>query len=125
MIWLDVSRAVTSSCVAQGLLARDPGSDRAQGRPFRENISENSALYYSLLGVAAVAINGATDFQPEVNRWLQLTQMDWHFRTRLIATMVLDYGLAWAIELTLKYFFGQTLPKVDRLSLVRHGPDNA
>ena len=47
-----------------------------QGRPFREGITENSALYYGLLGVAAVAFSGATDFVPEFNRWLQLVEMD-------------------------------------------------
>lgn len=47
-----------------------------QGRPFREGITENSALYYGLLGVAAVAFSGATDFIPEFNRWLQLVEMD-------------------------------------------------
>lgn len=46
-----------------------------QGRPFREGITENSALYYGLLGVAAVAFSGATDFVPEFNRWLQLVEM--------------------------------------------------
>ena len=46
-----------------------------QGRPFREGIRENSALYYGLLGVAAVAFSGATDFVPEFNRWLQLVDM--------------------------------------------------
>lgn len=48
---------------------------RPQGRPFREGITENSALYYGLLGVAAVAFSGATDFVPEFNRWLQLVEM--------------------------------------------------
>lgn len=47
-----------------------------KGRPFREGITENSALYYGLLGVAAVALNGATDFVPEINKWLQLVDMD-------------------------------------------------
>lgn len=47
-----------------------------QGRPFREGITENSALYYGLLSVAGVAICGATDFIPELNRWLQLVEMD-------------------------------------------------
>lgn len=35
------------------------------GRPFREGITENPALYYGLLGVAAIAINGASsEFSP-------------------------------------------------------------
>jgi cation-transporting ATPase 13A1 len=45
------------------------------GRPFREGITENSALYYGLLGVAFIAVNGATNFVSEINSWLQLTPM--------------------------------------------------
>lgn len=47
-----------------------------QGRPFREGITENSALYWGLLGAAGVAFSGATDFIPEMNRWLQVVEMD-------------------------------------------------
>lgn len=47
-----------------------------QGRPFREGIRENSALFYGLVGASAVAFSGATDFMPEMNRWLQIVEMD-------------------------------------------------
>jgi manganese-transporting P-type ATPase len=47
-----------------------------QGRPFREGIRENSALYWGLVGASAVAFSGATDFVPELNRWLQIVEMD-------------------------------------------------
>ncbi|KAG1795219.1 hypothetical protein EV424DRAFT_1475431 [Suillus variegatus] len=43
-----------------------------QGRPFREGICENSSLYWGLVGASAVAFSGATDFMPELNRWLQI-----------------------------------------------------
>lgn len=46
-----------------------------QGRPFREGIRENSALYYGLVGASAVAFSGATDLMPELNRWLQIVEM--------------------------------------------------
>lgn len=46
-----------------------------QGRPFREGITENSALYWGLIGAAAVAFSGATDFIPELNRPLQIVEM--------------------------------------------------
>ncbi|GAA5826152.1 hypothetical protein JCM11251_007183 [Rhodosporidiobolus azoricus] len=82
-----------------------------QGRPFREGITENSALYYGLLGVAAVAFSGATDFFPEFNRWLQLVDMQWSFRYRLCIVMVLDYGGAWLADIVLKYFFADNHPK--------------
>lgn len=47
-----------------------------QGRPFREGIRENSALYWGLVGASCVAFSGATDFIPELNRWLQVVEMD-------------------------------------------------
>lgn len=46
-----------------------------KGRPFREGIRENSTLYYGLVGASAVAFSGATDFMPELNRWLQIVEM--------------------------------------------------
>ena len=46
-----------------------------QGRPFREGIRENPALYYGLLGAGAVAFGGAIDLMPELNRWLQIVEM--------------------------------------------------
>lgn len=82
-----------------------------QGRPFRENISENSALYYGLLGVAAVAFSGATDFVPEFNRWLQLVEMQKSFRYRLCAVMVIDYGGAWLTDIVLKSLLSDATPK--------------
>lgn len=47
-----------------------------QGRPFREGIRENSKLYWGLVGASAVAFSGATDFFPDLNRWLQIVEMD-------------------------------------------------
>jgi cation-transporting ATPase 13A1 len=46
-----------------------------QGRPFREGIRENKYLFYGLVGATAVAYSGATDFMPELNRWLQIVEM--------------------------------------------------
>ncbi|KPV77055.1 uncharacterized protein RHOBADRAFT_48125 [Rhodotorula graminis WP1] len=82
-----------------------------QGRPFRENISENSALYYGLLGVAAVAFSGATDFVPEFNRWLQLVDMDTSFRTKLCVVMAADFAGAWVVDIALKTLFANNKPK--------------
>lgn len=47
-----------------------------QGRPFREGIRENPALFWGLVGASAVAFSGATDFMPELNRWLQIVEME-------------------------------------------------
>jgi manganese-transporting P-type ATPase len=47
-----------------------------QGRPFREGIRENSVLWWGLVGASTVAFSGATDFMPEINRWLQIVEMN-------------------------------------------------
>jgi hypothetical protein len=49
--------------------------DLLQGRPFREGIRENPALFWGLVGAGAVAFGGAIDFMPELNRWLQIVEM--------------------------------------------------
>ncbi|KAG1786348.1 hypothetical protein EV424DRAFT_1570503 [Suillus variegatus] len=47
-----------------------------QGRPFREGIRENLSLYWGLVGASAVAFSGGMDFMPELNRWLQIIEME-------------------------------------------------
>jgi cation-transporting ATPase 13A1 len=99
-----------------------------QGRPFREGIRENSALYWGLVGASCVAFSGATDFIPELNRWLQVVEMDFsvshrrfdcvsfsansqQFKLRLTASMIIDFMGCWAIETVCKYLFADLEPK--------------
>ncbi|KAG8985011.1 hypothetical protein FRB93_006112 [Tulasnella sp. JGI-2019a] len=82
-----------------------------QGRPFREGIRENSALWWGLVGAGSVAFSGATDFVPEVNRWLQIVELSNDFKLRLTATMVIDFVGCWAIELACKALFADLEPR--------------
>ncbi|KAJ3913246.1 endoplasmic reticulum Ca-transporting P-type ATPase [Lentinula edodes] len=82
-----------------------------QGRPFREGIRENSALFYGLLGASAVAFSGSTDFLPELNRWLQIVEMEGMFKVKLTLSMILDLGGCWVIEAVCKYVFAELEPK--------------
>ncbi|KAM0787920.1 hypothetical protein ACM66B_006126 [Microbotryomycetes sp. NB124-2] len=82
-----------------------------QGRPFRENISENSALHYSLLGVAGVVVAGATNFVPEFTVWLQIVDMSSSFRLKLCVCMAVDYAAAWLADIVLKRLFANNKPK--------------
>jgi cation-transporting ATPase 13A1 len=98
-----------------------------QGRPFREGIRENSALYWGLVGASGVAFSGATDFIPELNRWLQVVEMDYsvshrfferlisadspQFKLRLTASMIIDFIGCWVIENVCKYLFADLEPK--------------
>lgn len=82
-----------------------------QGRPFREGIRENPALYWGLVGASAVAFSGATDFMPEINRWLQIVEMANSFKVQLTGMMILDFAGCWVIEKVCKYFFAELEPK--------------
>ncbi|KAI0084671.1 endoplasmic reticulum Ca-transporting P-type ATPase [Irpex rosettiformis] len=82
-----------------------------QGRPFREGIRENSALYWGLVGASAVAFSGSTDFVPELNRWLQIVEMKDLFKFKLTATMAVDFVGCWVIEVICKQLFADLEPK--------------
>jgi len=82
-----------------------------QGRPFREDIKENKPLFYGLLGAAAVAFCGATNFVPEANGWLQLVDMPTSFRMTLCIVMCMDFGGAMLVEMIAKFLFSDVRPK--------------
>jgi cation-transporting ATPase 13A1 len=82
-----------------------------QGRPFREGIRENKALWYGLLGASAVAFSGALDVLPEMNRWLQIVEMENSFQFRLTVAMIIDFAGCWVIEKVCKYLFADLEPK--------------
>ncbi|KDQ55430.1 hypothetical protein JAAARDRAFT_208707 [Jaapia argillacea MUCL 33604] len=82
-----------------------------QGRPFREGIRENSALWWGLVGASAVAFSGATDFMPELNRWLQIVEMESSFKLRLTIVMIADFAGCFVIEVVCKHLFADLEPK--------------
>ncbi|RDB26777.1 Manganese-transporting ATPase 4 [Hypsizygus marmoreus] len=82
-----------------------------QGRPFREGIRENPALWWGLVGASTVAFSGATDFMPELNRWLQIVEMESSFKTRLTAVMIIDFVGCWVLEKVCKFLFADLEPK--------------
>jgi len=82
-----------------------------QGRPFREGIRENPTLWWGLMAASAVAFSGATDFMPELNRWLQIVEMESSFKARLSITMVADFIGCWLVEIVCKALFADLAPK--------------
>lgn len=76
-----------------------------QGKPFRESITDNKGMYYGILGVAALAFSGATEFIPELNEAMKFVPMTTEFKIKLTTSMILDLVLTWLIENVLKYFF--------------------
>lgn len=68
--------------------------------------------------MAAVALNGAVDFVPELNKWLQLVDMSFDFRMKLTIIMILDYGGAWAIDKVLKRSLADIKPRPSERAFV-------
>lgn len=75
------------------------------GAPFKENIRDNKGMFYGILGVAALAFSGSTEFIPELNEAIKFVKMSDEFKFKLTAAMVLDFGGAYMMEQGFKYFF--------------------
>ncbi|OXV10513.1 hypothetical protein Egran_01725 [Elaphomyces granulatus] len=82
-----------------------------QGRPFRESIRENKAMYWGLVGASAVAFSCATEFIPELNGKLRLVPFSTEFKFTLTVLMIVDYAGCWLVETALKRLFSDFRPK--------------
>lgn len=82
-----------------------------QGRPFRESIRENKAMYWGLIAASAVAFSCATEFVPEINEKLRLVPFSNEFKMTLTVLMIFDYAGCYVIENVLKHFFSDFRPK--------------
>lgn len=82
-----------------------------QGRPFRESIRENKAMYWGLIAASGVAFSCATEFVPEVNEKLRLVPFSTEFKITLTVLMIFDYAGCWLIETVLKNLFSDFRPK--------------
>ncbi|KAJ5240105.1 ATPase P-type K/Mg/Cd/Cu/Zn/Na/Ca/Na/H-transporter [Penicillium chermesinum] len=82
-----------------------------QGRPFRESIRENKAMYWGLVAASACAFSCATEFVPEINEKLRLVPFTNEFKLTLTALMIVDYAGCYIIENVLKHFFSDFRPK--------------
>ena len=82
-----------------------------QGRPFRESIRENKAMYWGLCAASGVAFSCATEFIPELNEKLRLVPFSTEFKITLTILMIFDYGGCWLIENVLKHLFSDFHPK--------------
>ncbi|CAG8294466.1 unnamed protein product [Penicillium olsonii] len=82
-----------------------------QGRPFRESIRENKAMYWGLVAASGVAFSCATEFIPELNEKLRLVPFTTEFKVTLTVLMIFDYGGCWIIENVLKHLFSDFRPK--------------
>lgn len=82
-----------------------------QGRPFRELIRENKAMYWGLVAASGVAFSCATEFIPELNEKMRLVPFSTEFKVTLTVLMIIDYAGCWIIENVLKNLFSDFRPK--------------
>jgi cation-transporting ATPase 13A1 len=76
-----------------------------QGRPFRESLSENRAMFYGILGVSGLAFVCAMELMPEINEQMKLVKFTEEFKLKMAVVMALDYVLCFVIEKGLKAGF--------------------
>jgi cation-transporting ATPase 13A1 len=82
-----------------------------QGRPFREALSENRAMFYGIVGVSALAFVCSLELMPEINQSMKMVPFSDEFRMNLTMAMALDYAACWSIEVLLKMTFSDFRPK--------------
>ena len=82
-----------------------------QGLPFRESIIQNKAMFNSLCIVSFIAFAAGAELFDELNSMMQLVPFPPEFRVKLLATMSLDFGIAWLIETVCWYFFSNNRPQ--------------
>jgi len=86
-----------------------------EGRPFREGIRENKALFNSLLIVTGIAVAAGLELSPSLNEKMQLVPFPEEFKTKLVSSMAFDFFGAGFIELITKKLFCNDKPKKELL----------
>lgn len=82
-----------------------------QGRPFRESLSENKAMFYGIVGVSGLAFVCALELVPEINEGMKLVPFSDEFKMRMAGSMALDYAACYVIEKVLKAGFSDFRPR--------------
>lgn len=81
------------------------------GRPHREALSSNKAMYYGLIGCVCVALAGVVNLIPFLNNWLQLVPIPSRLQLELLTIMVADFAGCYAIEWVIKATTADQRPK--------------
>jgi cation-transporting ATPase 13A1 len=83
---------------------------------------QNKSLFNSLVIVSLIAFSAASETFPSLNESLQLVPFKdeviiifliFQFRIKLLTTMVLDFGLAWAVEMITLTLFSDNRAKAE------------
>lgn len=82
-----------------------------QGRPFRESLTENKAMFYGIVGVSGLAFVCAMEIIPEINEGIKLVPFTSEFKLKMTVCMALDFVVCWVIEVVLKTLFSDYRPR--------------
>lgn len=82
-----------------------------QGRPFREALTENKAMFYGIVGVSGLAFACALEIVPEINEGIKLVPFTDEFKLKMTVCMGLDFVVCWLIEVVLKSLFSDYRPR--------------
>ncbi|XP_076238087.1 endoplasmic reticulum transmembrane helix translocase [Calliopsis andreniformis] len=77
-----------------------------RGHPYMESLLQNKSLLYSLIGSAAVIL-GLCGFFPILAAEFEIVEFPSDFRTLLIQILVADYILAYIVDRTCLWLFGE------------------
>lgn len=68
-------------------------------------------MFYGIVGVSGLSFVCALELIPEINTGMKLVAFSEEFKTKMTASMVLDYALCFVIEKVLKYYFSDFRPR--------------
>ena len=68
-------------------------------------------MYWGIVGVSGLAFVCAMELIPEINEQMKLVPFTEEFKTKMTASMLLDFGLCYIIERGLKWGFSDFRPR--------------
>ncbi|XP_014218606.1 manganese-transporting ATPase 13A1 [Copidosoma floridanum] len=78
-----------------------------RGRPFMESLLENKLLLYCLAGSTAVIFALALGVVPDIALQFEIVDFPSDFRTILVQVLVADFVLAFLVDRTCRWLFGE------------------
>ncbi|KAF4518172.1 hypothetical protein B566_EDAN007864 [Ephemera danica] len=78
-----------------------------RGHPFMESLSENRALLYSLLGSGLAVLALAMGLLPDLAAQFEIVDFPYEFRLILLQVLAADFGLAWLVDRSCLWLFGE------------------
>lgn len=78
-----------------------------RGQPFMEGLFENRALFYSLVGSAAVILALASGFIPDTAHEFEIVDFPSDFRRKLMIVLIGNFVMAYLVDRICRWLFGE------------------